>query len=102
MLAGFMANMPLAVGFGLLPALAWHYRRFDPVCGGLLIVSRGSRFALPLAGRFDLRLAGATRVGAFWAELVFRDRPRSHFLILRDQLAEPEWRQLSLILRERV
>jgi hypothetical protein len=96
-----MANAPPAVGVALLAALAWHYRRFYPVRGALLIVSPGPRFALPAAGRFDLELAESTSVGAFWAELVFRDRPKSRFLIVRDQLEEPDWRRLSLILRER-
>lgn len=100
-LAALMANPPPAVGVSLLPVLAWHYRRFNPVRGALLIVSPGGRFALPVAGRFDLELAGSTRIGALWAELVFRDRPKSRFLILKDQLEEPDWRRLSLILRER-
>jgi len=95
-----MANPPPAVGIGLLPAVAWHFRRFHPVRGGLLIASPGGRFALPAAGRFDLELTDSTRIGGFWAELVFSDRPGSRFLILKDQLAEPDWRRLSLTLRE--
>lgn len=100
-LAALMASLPPAAVIVLLPVLAWHYRRFYPARGGLLIVSGGGRFALPLAGRFDLELAASTRIGAFWADLAFSDRPRSRFLILRDQLQEPDWRRLSLTLRER-
>jgi hypothetical protein len=99
-IALLMANPSPVVGAGLLAALAWHFRHFHPVRGTLLITSPGGRFALPVDGRFDLELTSSTRIGAFWVELVFSDRPGSRFLILKDQLAEPDWRRLSLILRE--
>lgn len=99
-LAVLMANPPPAVGAALMLGLAAHFRRLFPLRGALLIASPGGRFALPAAGRFDLTLAEATRLGGFWVELAFSDRPGSRFLILRDQLAEPDWRRLGLILRE--
>lgn len=101
-LAVLMANPPPALGGVLMLVLAVHFKRRYPVRGGLLIASPGGRFALPAAGRFDLRLAESTRIGFFWAELVFSDRPGSRFLILKDQLTEPDWRRLGLILRERL
>jgi Membrane-bound toxin component of toxin-antitoxin system len=100
--AVFMANPPPAAALVLLIALAWHFRRLDRSRGELLIAGPRGRFALPAAGRFDLALAGSPRVAGFWIELSFSDRPGSHFLILRDQLTEPDWRRLSLILRERL
>jgi hypothetical protein len=101
-LAIFMANLPPAAGAVLLLALALHCRRLGPRRGELLIAGPGGRFALPAAGRFDLALAESTCIGGFWIELSFSDRPSSRFLILRDQLAEPDWRRLSLMLRERL
>ena len=97
-----MANAPPTAGGVLLLVLAVHFERRYPVRGGLLIASPGGRFALPAAGRFDLRLTESTRIGSFWAELAFSDRPGSRFLILKDQLTEPDWRRLSLILHERL
>jgi len=97
-----MANPPLAIGSALILVLSLHFRLRYPVCGALLILSPGGRFALPIEGRFDLTLSKATALGDFWAELVFSDRPNSRFLLLRDQLPELEWRRLSLNLRERV
>jgi Membrane-bound toxin component of toxin-antitoxin system len=99
--AVLMANPPPAAGFVLLVALVWHFRRLRRGRGELLIAGPRDRFALPAAGRFDLALAASPSVAAFWIELSFSDRPGSHFLILRDQLAEPDWRRLSLIFRER-
>jgi hypothetical protein len=95
-----MANLPfVAAGLGL-GALALHFRARYPVREALLVVSGRRRFALPVDGRFDLELRADTHFGAFWAELVFSDCPNSRFLIVRDQMSEPEWRKLCLILRE--
>ena len=95
-----MANPPPAAAIALMLALALHFRRLYPLRGALLIASPGGRFGLPAAGRFNLGLADSTRLGAFWVELAFDDRPGSRFLILKDQLTELDWRQLCLILRE--
>jgi hypothetical protein len=98
--AVLLANLPsVAAGLGL-GALALHFRARHPVREALLVVSGRGRFALPAEGRFDLGLGADTRFGAFWAELQFSDCPTSRFLIVRDQMSEPEWRRLCLILRE--
>jgi hypothetical protein len=99
-LAVFMANLPYSVAGLGMAALAVHYRLRYPVCGALLLVSGHNRFALPCEGRFDLDLSARSRLGGFWAELVFTDRPNSTLLLVRDQLSEPDWRRLGLILRE--
>lgn len=96
----FMANLPLAAAGLGLGALALHFRARYPVRQALLVVSGRARFALPAEGRFDLGLRADTCFGAFWAELQFSDRPNSRFLIIRDQMSEPDWRRLCLILRE--
>jgi hypothetical protein len=95
-----LSNLPLvAEGLGL-GALGLHFRARHPVRDALLVVSGRARFALPAEGRFDLGLGADTRFGAFWAELHFSDCPTSRFLIVRDQLSEPDWRRLGLMLRE--
>lgn len=101
-LAVLMANSPAAVSGGLILVLCLHFRLRYPINSSLLILVAGGRFSLPAEGRFDLMLDEATRVGSFWAEIVFSDRPNSQFLLLRDQLPEPDWRRLCLILRELV
>jgi hypothetical protein len=97
-----MANLTVAVSGMAFVALIVHFRLRYPVNGTLLIVSAGACFALPLEGRFNLTLSGTTRIGRFWIELVFSDCPKSRFLVLKDQIQEPEWRRLCLILREGV
>lgn len=66
----------------------------------LIVVCPGGRLALPAEGRFDLRLAPATRVGAFWVELVFDDEEGSRQLLIRDQFTDSAWRELRLALFE--
>ena len=92
---------PAFVGLAAL-AIVWHYRVRNPVHAGLLLAGRGSRFALPWQGRFNLTLAEASAAGDFWIELYFCDRPRQPVLVLRDQLAIEDWRKLWLCVRERV
>lgn len=95
-----MASLPVIVAVLALGALALHFRARYPVRGALLVVSGRRRFGLPVDGRFDLGLRADTRLGAFWVELEFSDRPNSRFLVIRDQMSEPEWRQLCLNVRE--
>jgi hypothetical protein len=95
-----MANLPIALTACGLGTLALHSRVRYPARSALLIVSGQRRFALPAEGRFDLGIGANTCFGSFWAELQFSDRPTSRFLVVRDQMSEPDWRQLCLILRE--
>lgn len=100
-LAALMANPPVFPGAAWLLAVGLHYRLRFPVRGALLLVGPDGRFALPAEGRFDLALDGASAVSDCWAELVFRDRPRSRLLLLRDQVTDSDWRLLCLALTER-
>lgn len=98
--AVLMANLPFALTACGLGALALHSRARYPARTSLLIISGQCRFGLPVEGRFDLGIGANTCFGPFWAELQFSDRPTSRFLVVRDQMSEPDWRQLGLILRE--
>jgi hypothetical protein len=95
-----MANLPWFVAGAAVGAVLLHALLRNPVCSALLIVGGDGSFGLPLQGRFDLRLGARTRFARSWADLVFSDCPRSRFLILSDQLPEPDWRRLCLILKE--
>ena len=95
-----MAGVAMALRVAFWLVLGLHYWRRYPACPALLLVSPGGRFALPAEGRFDLELARDTRLGGFWVELVFGDRPDEPLLLLRDQFTVSGWRQLCIALNE--
>jgi hypothetical protein len=102
MLHGLMAaalylSLPgvLPVALPLLLVHGWLRR---PACHDVLIVTDGEHFSLPLDNRFGLRLTAASGSGPGWISLVFRDRPLSQLLVLRDQVDAAGWRRLRLAL----
>jgi len=94
------ANTSLIPGLSRSCLIALHARSRYPTRQKLIVVSPAGRFALPAEGRFDLRLTPATRIGGFWVELVFDDRPGSPVLLIRDQFTDLSWRRLRVALRE--
>jgi hypothetical protein len=96
----YQAHLPILPGVILSCLVGLHAGLRCPGRSPLIVVSPGGRFALPAEGRFDLRLAPATRIGAFWVELVFDDEGGSRQLLIRDQFTDSAWRELRLALME--
>lgn len=64
----------------------------------LLVYLPPGVWALPAAGRFDLRLTAATAVGPGWARLDFG--PGGSILLLADQFEPGAWRRLRAAVGE--
>jgi hypothetical protein len=95
--AAVALDLPILVRAALVACVGGHAAlRWPRSAVATLIQSPDGRWALPESGIEGLRLGAATRHTTRWVRLQLQGDGRTFdILLLKDQLAAPEWRALA-------